>query len=110
MTQQETLTVEKASTSTSLTASASSVALGSALTLASTVAPQIGGVPTGTVTFLDNGNAIGTTALNQSGTASFNTSSLAIGTHAFTALYSGDGNFLGSMSSQSVCLSDGGKA
>lgn len=104
VTQQETLTVEKATTNTSLSSTASNIALGSVLTLASTVAPQIGGTPTGTVTFLDNGNAIGTVALNQSGTALFNNSSLAIGTHAFTVLYSGDGNFLGSMSSQSVSV------
>jgi hypothetical protein len=72
--------------------------------LAATVSPQIGGVPTGAITFLDNGNAIGTSPLNQSASASFSTTSLAAGTHAFTAVYSGDGNFFGSTSGGSVSV------
>jgi Bacterial Ig-like domain (group 3) len=97
VTQQAILTVEKASSSISLSSSASSIAPGASLTLASTVSPQIGGVPTGTVTFLDNGIAIATSPLNQSGAASFSTSSLATGSHVITASYSGDGNFFSSM-------------
>lgn len=104
VTQQATLTVEQATTSVSLSSSASNIAPSSTLTLVGTVTPQIGGVPTGSITFLDDGNSIGTSALNQSGTASLSTSSLTIGAHTMTASYSGDGNFLGSLSSQSVSV------
>lgn len=105
VTQSATITVEKASSTTSLSSNTSSTTTGSAITLTATVSPQIGGVPTGTITFLDNGNAIGTSPLNQSASASFSTTSLTAGTHAFTATYSGDSNFLGSTTSGSISVS-----
>jgi hypothetical protein len=49
-------------------------------------------VPTGTVTFLDNGTAIGTGILNGAGVATFTTSTLAVGSHNITANASGDGS------------------
>lgn len=48
--------------------------------------------PTGTVSFYDHGTLLGTQSLI-AGTAQFSTSSLAIGSHAITASYSGDDNF-----------------
>ena len=104
VTQPATLTVEKASSTTALSSPTSSMTTGSQLTLTATVSPQIGGVPTGTVTFLDNGNAIGASPLNQSASASFSTTSLAAGAHIFTAEYSGDSNFSGSTTSASVSV------
>lgn len=50
-------------------------------------------VPTGTVTFLDGGKAIGTEALNGSGIAALTTSFLVVGKHNITASYPGDFNF-----------------
>ena len=55
--------------------------------------------PTGTVTFLDNGASIGTGTLSGNpATATFQTSSLAVGTHPITVSYAGDANFSGSTS------------
>jgi VCBS repeat-containing protein len=65
----------------------------------STVAPGAG-TPTGTVTFWDGGSSIGTGTLS-GGVASFTTSALAVGSHAITSSYGGDGNFNGSTGSLS---------
>ena len=57
--------------------------------------------PGGTVTFFDGGNVLGTGTVTNSGgqtTATFTTSSLAVGTHSITAVYAGDGNYNGSTS------------
>lgn len=55
------------------------------------------GTPTGTVTFLDAGQAIGTATL-AAGVATFTTSTLTIGTHSITASYAGANAFLASIS------------
>src|SRR5574342_210525 len=63
---------------------------GQTVTFTSTVTGS-GGTPTGTVTFRDGLNNIGSGTL-ASGVASF-TSTLATGTHSITAVYSGDSDF-----------------
>ena len=50
------------------------------------------GTPTGNVTFDDGSTVLGTFTLTN-GTASFTTSSLAVGTHSIKAVYAGDANF-----------------
>jgi hypothetical protein len=55
------------------------------------------GTPTGTVTFLDGTAKLGTGTLS-SGSATFQTSSLAAGVHNVTVAYSGDTNFNASTS------------
>jgi Glycoside hydrolase family 44/Bacterial Ig-like domain (group 3) len=86
-------------TATSLTASATQATSGQAVTFTAVVAPKSGsGVPTGTVAFSDGATQIGTASLNSSGSAAFDTSSLAIGSHSISAAYSGDANFAGSTS------------
>jgi hypothetical protein len=57
----------------------------------SAVAPA-DGTPTGTVTFLDGGSAIGTGSLT-GGTATLSTTALATGSHTITAQYGGDADF-----------------
>jgi hypothetical protein len=57
-----------------------------------------GGTPTGSVTFKDGSNALGTGALNGSGVATFSTSALSAGSHSITAVYGGDTDFSGSTS------------
>jgi hypothetical protein len=52
-------------------------------------ASSSGEVPTGTVTFYDNGTSIGTGTLS-SGVTTLITSSLSIGTHSIKAIYGGD--------------------
>jgi CSLREA domain-containing protein len=66
------------------------------VTFTATVAGPAGtGTPTGTVQFKDSGANLGApVALNASGVAPFNISSLTTGNHNITAEYSGDKNFL----------------
>jgi hypothetical protein len=58
----------------------------------SVVAPAVG-TPTGTLTFKDGATTLGTGTLNASGWTTFTTSSLPVGSHSITVVYSGDGNF-----------------
>jgi hypothetical protein len=74
-----------------LTSSGSPSQPGSAVTLTATVAGA-SVTPTGSVIFQDGGVNLGTGTLNGSGVATFSTSSLALGTHSITAVYSGDAN------------------
>jgi hypothetical protein len=52
-----------------------------------------GSIPTGTVSFSDGTNVIGTAPLNQKGVATFRSSTLSVGSHQITASYSGDSLF-----------------
>lgn len=96
-------------TTVSLASNANPVFSTYSVTLTATVTPASGTiVPTGTVTFLDNGTQIGTGTLSASGTgasaiARLTTSSLAIGSHPITATYPGDTN--NQSSSTTVTLS-----
>jgi hypothetical protein len=96
-------TVNKAQTNTVLTSSSSSTVWGQSITftaVVSVVTPGAG-TPTGTVTFMDGGTVLGTATLkvvNGVDEAIFTTSSLAVGSHAITAVYSGDIDFLTSTS------------
>ena len=83
-------------TTTVLTSSAQSVPSGQPFTFTATVSAA-SGVPTGSVTFYDEGNLLGTAAVNASGVATF-TDALSVGTHTITAKYTGDTNFNGSTS------------
>ncbi len=94
--QSEHKAIALATTTTGLVATPSSASFGQSVTLAATVtAPS--GVPDGVVHFLDGQTQIGSAQLTQ-GQASFNTSKLAIGTHALTVSYAGDGMFIPSVS------------
>jgi large repetitive protein len=78
-----------------VSSSANPSAFGQPITFTTTVtavAPGFG-TPTGTVSFFDNGNLIGTASLS-GGTASLaTTNALTVGSHSVTASYSGDSNF-----------------
>jgi hypothetical protein len=86
-------TVTIATTAATLQVSANPAFAGSALTI-STVITGNGGVPTGTVTFLDGTTAIGSAAAvagtGASATASLTLSTLVPGVHTLTASYGGD--------------------
>ncbi len=91
-------TVNKASTSiaVSLTSGTNPSTYSSSVTFAATVSPS---VPNGeTVTFYDGGTSIGT-GTTSGGRATFATNTLTAGTHAITATYSGDSNYVASTSS-----------
>ncbi len=73
---------------------------GSSTTMTATVTSKVG-TPTGSVTFMNGSTVLGTSPLNASGSATFNTSGLAAGSSSsslgqiynVTAVYSGDLNF-----------------
>lgn len=51
------------------------------------------GTPTGTVTFVDGADGLGTETLNEDGVATLSVDTLSVGTHAITVVYSGDSKF-----------------
>lgn len=91
-----------AASTTNLTSAPNPSDFGTSVTFTATVAGT-GGTPGGQVTFKDtfNGstNNIGTGTLDGTGTATFTTSTLAVGSHTITAVYAGDSTFTGSASS-----------
>lgn len=95
-----TQTVNPAASSTSLNSSLSSSTYGQSVTFTATVS-STAGTPTGSVTFLDGANTLGTVALDNSGQATLSTSALTGGSHTIFANYSGDTNFQSSGTSNS---------
>ena len=94
------LTVNKVATTTILSLSATSVAVGQSVTLTVTVA---GSSPSGTVTFKDGSTTIGTGTVS-SGKASLNTSFNTTGSHSLTVTYGGDANYNSSASAAIALL------
>jgi Bacterial Ig-like domain (group 3)/Kelch motif/Galactose oxidase, central domain len=96
--------VNQASTTTTVTSSVNPSSLGQSVTFTATVAAVApgSGNATGTVTFKDGSNTLGSgTLLTTVGvtSATFSTSSLSAGAHSITAVYGSDANFRGSTSS-----------
>jgi hypothetical protein len=83
--------------STALITSASPQTYGQPVTFTATVTGT-GPVPTGTITFMDGTNTMGTGGLNGLGQGNFITNTLPVGLHLVTAIYGGDVNFNGSTS------------
>ncbi len=84
------------SAAVSLTSDAAPGHHGQTVTFTAAVTPTDGspGTPTGTVTFYDNGASLGAAqAVDGSGNATLAVSNLSGGTHAITAVYSGDTDF-----------------
>jgi hypothetical protein len=80
---------------TKLTSSASPAVFGQSVTLTATLAPASGtGVPSGSVRFFNGKKALGSAvALDNSGQATLAVGTLTLGSHAITAVYSGDATF-----------------
>ena len=70
---------------------------GQPVTFTATVSSAAGTL-SGAVQFLDGSGSLGPPVILSGGLATFTTSSLTVGTHSITALYSGDGNFSASTS------------
>jgi uncharacterized protein YjdB len=85
--------VEQPST-TALTSSTNPAPYGAPVTFTATVLPA---AATGTVTFNDGGTALATVTIG-SGPVVYTTSSLAVGSHSITAVYSGNTTYAGSTS------------
>ena len=92
------VTIAQAASNTVVTSSASPSAYGQSVTFTATVAPSGGVNPTGTVQFKIDGNNVGSPQTLSGGVATYSTSTLAVGSHSVTAVYSGDGNFVGGTS------------
>ncbi len=84
-------TVNIATSTTALAASANPAIAGKALTLTATVTTN-GGTAAGTVNFYNGTTLLGTGTLNGTGVATFTTSTLAVGAYSITAGYQGDAN------------------
>lgn len=89
-------TVNQAATSTFVISSLNPSTFGQSVTFTATVISS-GGVPTGTVTFMDGSSTLGTGTLS-TGRATFTTATLSAGTHSITAVYGGSADFSGSTS------------
>ncbi len=81
--------VIQATTAVQLVSNRPSVVVTNPVTFTATVTGN-GATPTGSVTFKDGANTLGSVVLNGSGVAAYTTSSLAVGQHNVTASYSGD--------------------
>lgn len=91
-------TVNRASSTTTLTSSPNPSTVNQQVTFTATVAGHNGGTPTGSITFKQGTTTLATKSL-VSGSATFATSYATAGSRSITAAYSGDGNFLASASS-----------
>jgi hypothetical protein len=91
--------ITQAATTTTITSSSSSIALGQTVTFTATVQPGTSTAATGFVAFFSDGStALGAAPITNN-TASLQMANLQLGTHAITAQYTGDSNYLGSTSS-----------
>jgi sugar lactone lactonase YvrE len=91
------LTIAKAPTLTTLSASTGALAAGTPVTLNIQAASTTSGVPTGNVMVLDGATQLAVVPLTAGG-ATFSTSALSPGSHNLNAVYAGDSNFLSSTS------------
>ncbi|WNE96503.1 Ig-like domain-containing protein [Streptomyces luomodiensis] len=103
------ITVNQASSLTTLTITPAAPVCGQAVTLCAQVTTVAPGTcaPTGTVTFAIAGGPTLTGTLNASGQACVTTSAIPVGTHAVTATYAGNTGVAGSNASGSVTVGQG---
>ena len=92
-----TFTIGRGNATIALTSPGGSAVFGQSVTFVAAV--EAPGTPGGTVTFSDRGIPLATIPLGGSGKATLAISSLAPGSHAITATYSGDADILGVQSS-----------
>jgi hypothetical protein len=95
-----TLTISQGTPTVTLVSSLSPVFAGNPITLTANVS-STASVPTGSVNFVDGPTLLSSVPLNQ-GAATYTTSSLPLGAHSITAVYSGDANFVSLASSRVV--------
>ena len=93
-----TVEVDRAASTTSVSATPSSVTVGDPVTMVATV---VGHAPTGAVEFFDGATSIGSATL-AGGVATLSYSAFTVGAHSITASYSGDGDNLASASAAAI--------
>jgi hypothetical protein len=84
------LNTSTVATGTTLSADVNLPVIGQPVNLTAVVT-SAGGIPAGTVTFLDGATVLGTATLDDTGTASLAVTFAATGDHALSAVYSGQG-------------------
>ena len=89
--------VNKAPSSSALMSSLNPSTFGAAVALTATISSTNGVTPTGTVNFMEGATMLGSGTLSSSQTGIL-ISTLSVGVHNLTAVYLGDGNFVGSTS------------
>src|SRR5438477_2188800 len=99
-------------TTTTLTSSPNPSTVDRTVNFVATIVGQNGGSPSGTVTFKDGANTVGTAYVStcncaSRGTATLPLATLGVGSHTITAVYGGDPNFAGS---HSITASYGGNS
>jgi hypothetical protein len=94
-----TIQLANVATSTALAAAPNPAVAGATVTLTATVSPVPTGSSLGTVSFYDGETLLNTANLNTSGVATFSITSLTVGAHSLTAVYSGNTGFATSTSS-----------
>jgi parallel beta-helix repeat protein len=85
-------------TATALTSSPNPATYGNAVIFTATVTGDTASFPSGTVTFMDGNQVLGTGTLDASGVATLTTAALAAGDHDITANYEGDTQYTPSVS------------
>src|ERR1700683_5461551 len=93
-----TVVVNQATSTVGISSSVNPSSYNQPVTFTAAITAQYGGTATGTATFKDGSASIGS-AVVSANAASLTLSTLTGGTHSITAVYSGDGNVLGSSSS-----------
>jgi hypothetical protein len=93
-------TVNRDASSSAVKASVNPLVDGQAVTFTASVRASLpgSGIASGTVVFKDGSIVLGSGTLDGTGHATFSTASLSVGNHAITAVYGGDGNFIGDTS------------
>jgi hypothetical protein len=93
-------TVNKATSSTSVSSSHNPSVFGQSVTFTATVSAVApgSGTPTGSVTFKDGGTQVGSPQSLIGGKATLSTSTLSVGAHSITAVYSGSIDYITSVS------------
>jgi sugar lactone lactonase YvrE len=92
--------IAKAPSRSTLTSNTGIPILGTSLALTATVSSTTSGTPRGTVTFYDGATLLNTAgAIVSNGVAALNISTLAVGAHSITAVYSGSTDYITSTSS-----------
>lgn len=90
-------TITQAATTTTVTSSLSPSVYGQSVTFTATIQPPAGTTATGSVTFMDGTNSLGSATIS-SNSAQFIVPTLAVGTQSITAVYGGNANLSGSTS------------
>jgi hypothetical protein len=91
----KTFAISAAATTTALASSKNPSTFGDAVTFTATMSAA-GVIPQGTVAFSEGATQLGTGTTDATGKASFNTSSLGVGSHTITATFNGGASFGGS--------------